>query len=399
MLKKILSFFSVALCLLPFVQGGCAGNSIFPNIPLSNTSPVLSNPIFLVVDEPNARGYLINSNNQVNFSDASLMVLNLTNPLAPTVIKAVNLQNFSGQGVLNPATKTLYITNRFSGDPTDVTDRILAVNVDESSANFLGIQEFEADSNPFGIAFDGTNLYTANIASLDRYLVGNLNQRTRIDFNVEAVGTSTPVNTQNTRELVLSPSGQFLYIGNRGDKLLILDTQQIPVPDPTQSLTLGGSESIDYVLSDTFSTRGMTSDANYVYVVEGNPASLKILSDKTLPLVSGQPQQILISSLAVAEIPLGNDPNEITLDSVNQRAYVPNSQDNTVSIIDTNLFVEVARIAMDKNLPAGIPVGTYPFSVGVYHSGGIPYLYVLNHDSSNITIMNGATQSIVGHFP
>jgi DNA-binding beta-propeller fold protein YncE len=377
----------------------CAGPSIFQPIPLNANPPVLAQPIFFAFDEAAARGYLINSNNTVIFSDASLLVLDMTNPAAPSVINAISLDNFSGQAFLDTSNKKLYVANRFSENSTDNIDQIFRINVDEGSPNFLGLEQFDADSNPFGVTSDGTDLFVANDQSLDFYQISDLTHRTRVDFNIQIAGTTTTVNTTNTREVALSPSGQLLYVSNRSDKMLILNRSEIPLPDPTLELTLGGSEAVNYVLSDTTSTRGVASDSNFTYVVEGSPPSLKILSNTSLPPVTGSPQQLLISSLEVAEVPLGNDPSEIALDTVNHRAYVTNNQDNNVSVIDTNSFVEVVRIPLNTNLPSGVASGEGPFGISVAHFGGIPFIYALNLTTNNVSIINGNTLSVVATFP
>jgi hypothetical protein len=375
---------------------GCAGSSIFPNIPLN--PPALSNPISLAIDEGNARGYLVNSNNTVQFANASLIALDLSNPAVPVVIKAVPMDNFSGQTFLDTAARKLYLTNRLSSDQTDKVDQVFRIDVDEASSNFLGIEKFNADNNPFGIASDGTNLYAINEKSVDLYLLSDLTHRTRMDINVQTTAGST-VQTVNTREAALSPSGQFLFVTNRGDRMLIVNVAQIPLPDPTIELTLGGSEAVDYVLSDTTSTRGVASDANFIYVVEGTPPALKILSEQDLPVVTGNPQQILISSLAVAEIPLGNNPNEIALDPLNHRAYVAISDDDQIAVIDTQLFVQTALISLKDNLPAGVKSGENPFAVSVGHFGGKSFIYALNFDTDNVSIIDGDSLTVVGTFP
>src|SRR4029434_6242346 len=97
----------VACFVLVLTCTACAGPSIFPEIPLSTTSPILADPIFMAIDETTNRGYVINSNNTVAFAGASLLVLDLTNPLAPQTLRAVSLLNFSGQGYLDKAAKKL----------------------------------------------------------------------------------------------------------------------------------------------------------------------------------------------------------------------------------------------------------------------------------------------------
>jgi YVTN family beta-propeller protein len=395
--KKLIGLILFLVC-LPFSFFACASNSIFQPIPLNTNPPVLAQPIFLAFDESANRGYLINSNNSVEWSNASLIVLDMTNPTAPTVVKAVAMNNFSGQAVLDTANKTLYVTNRLSDNIADFIDQIFQVNIDESSPDFLTLTPFNAEANPFGITTDGSSLYAACSGFVDRFVIGNLSNRTEVSVAIQTT-TGTIPNTLNTREISISPTGQFLFLSNQNDVMLILDKNQIPLPDPTIELTNGGNEAIDYVVSNTVSTRGITSDSNYVYVVEDTPPSLEVLTDRTLPLVSGPPQQILISSLAVADIPLGNTPSEVAVDSVNHRAYVTNTQDNTLSVIDTNLLTEIARITIPNSLPNQFPLGGQPFGVAVGHFGGVPYIYVLNQTTDNITIINGTTLAVVTNFP
>ncbi len=394
MLKKCV----LVVLLLWFSSSGCAGDSIFQPISLSTTTPVLSQPIFMAVDEARARGYLINSDNYVRYSDASLLVLDLTDPLVPTVVAATSLKHFSGQAYLDTTTQILYIANRLSSDKVDENDQILRVNVDEASAGFLTIDEFGAGNDPFGVASDGTNLFVVNEKSLDSYLLSDLDHRTQVDFStLTAVGD--PLTVDHTREVALSPSGQYLFATNRGERLQVINVSEIASPDTSLSVTLAGSEPVDYVLNNTDSTRGIASDSSYLYVVEGNPPALKVLSENNLPQVSGNPQEILISSLAVAEIPLGEDPNEIAIDETNHRAYVALTQESEISVIDTQLLVEVARVSVKDSLTAGLSSGETPFGVSVVHSGANTYVYVLNHETDNISILDAATLSIVATFP
>lgn len=395
-MKKYLLLF---VCLFFYILPSCAGPSIFPNIPLSASNPVLAQPIFMAIDETRARAYLINSNNVVDYADASLLVLDLSNPTAPATLDVVGLQNFSGQAWLDTTNQFLYVTNRLSANVEDVVDQIIQVNVNESSSNYLSMTQYQTDANPFGITSDGTNLYVACTGSADRLLLSNLNQRTQVSFNVQN-NLGVTLNTSGTRELALSPSGQFLFVTNRSDRMLILNTGLIPVPDPSLSLTLGGSAAVQYDLANTLSTRGIVSDSNYIYVVDGATPALKILSEQNLPVnTTGEPIEIPISSLVVAEIALDLNPNEVAVDTVNGRVYTTLSNENEVSVVDTNSLTQIAQISLDENLPNGVTAGDNPFGVSVGHFGGVPYIYVMNLDSNNVSIINGNTMSVVASFP
>jgi len=392
-MKKILTF-----CFL-LLLSACAGPAIFPDIPLNTTNPVLAQPIFMAIDEARNRGYLINSNNLVNYNDASLMVLDLTNPTAPQVLDVAALQNFSGQAYLDTTNQFLYIANRLSANVDDAVDQIIQVNVNEASSGYLGMAQYQTDANPFGIASDGSNLYVACTGSADLIQLSNLNLRSQVSFNVQN-NLGEVLNTSGTRELALSPSGQYLFVTNRTDQMLILNTSQIPVPDPSLSVTQGGAAAVAYDLANTLSTRGIVSDSNYIYVVDGLSPALKILTEQNLPVnTSGTPIEIPISSLVVAEIALTPNPNEVAVDAVNGRVYTTLSDNDQVSVVDTNSLSQVAQISLFENLPSGVTAGDNPFGVAVGHFGGVPYVYVMNLNSNNVSIINGNTLSVVASFP
>ncbi len=380
----------------------CAGPSIFQPTPLNVTPPIIAQPIEMAIDEVNKRGYLINSDNTVLYSNGSLIVFDLTNPVVPTVLRSVGLPNFSGQAYLDTATKYLYVTNRLNEPSTNNTNQILKINIDEASSNYLTYQQYESASNPFGITSNGTDLFVVDQQSLDFYALSNLSSRTNVNFNVQLTDGTTP-NTSNTRQIALSPSKNFLYVTNETGPVLILNTSEIPAPSGSAGVTNGGNAAVDYAIANTSSTFGVASDSQYIYIVEGTPPALLILNDVNLPVVQGNPQSIQTSSLAAQTIPLGTNPNEIALDPTNNRAYVTLSFDNQVSVIDTKNLVELVRIPLANNnnvtLPAGINQGENPFAISLGHFGGTPYIYVMNLNTNNISIINGSTNTLVSTFP
>ncbi|MBF0492142.1 MAG: hypothetical protein HQM15_05125 [Deltaproteobacteria bacterium] len=390
MLKKITLIF--------LFLSSCSGPSIFTSIPLSTSSPTLAKPISMSIDETNARAYVVNSNYTFMYQDASLLVLDLSNPIAPGTRNAVSIKNYSGQSYLDATNHRLYVTNRLSTDVNDTVDQILRINVNETDSHFLQVDEFNADVNPFGIIGDGTNLYTVCQNSLDRYLLSDLTHRTRIDFQNTLSAGQTYLTT-DTREAAIAPDSAHIFVSNRSDKLLILNTSDILTPDPSQEVTAPGGEAMDYALTSTSSTRGIASDGTYIYVVEASPPALKILTDRNLGPVVGAPIETSLASLAVAEIPLAPDPNEVAVDVINHRAYVSLSQDHQISVIDTQLFREIARISVRDNLPSGVKSGEYPFALSVGHFGGTAYVYVMNLNTNTISIINGTTLAIVASYP
>jgi DNA-binding beta-propeller fold protein YncE len=133
--------------------------------------------------------------------------------------------------------------------------------------------------------------------------------------------------------------------------------------------------------------------------VDGGIDALKIMTEAGLTPVTGPPQELSAASLQVASIPVGLDPQEVLVDEATGRAYVSNNASNDISVIDIGLQLEVNRIAVDENLPAGVPIGEGPFGMALVNIGGTNYLYVANFDSSNVTIIDANAGAVVGGFP
>lgn len=378
----------------------CAGDPIFLPISTVTSNLQLSAPIAMVVNPVNNRAYLVSANNTVLYNDGSLVILDLTNPTAPIVVDIVSLPSFSGQIVLDATRNYLFIPNRLSSDKTDVVDQVLRVDINEASATFLAVDYFTSGNNPFGIAYDGTDaLFVAANDAVFRYDADDLSGYTKVPTNFTKSDGDT-VDGTFTRELLIGPLGDNLYVSNRADQLMILNIPSFTAPTAGSFTDLDTSV-VDYVISDMDSTRGLARDTtnNDVYVVEGSPPVLKILDDAALTANGGAAQEISAGTLLIGTVPLGTDPSEVVLDITNSRAYVSNTGSNDISVIDTDLLAEIARIELDENLPAGMDVGKQPFGLVVASISGTTYLYVTNLETHNVSIINTSTLAIVGNIP
>ncbi|HCU25902.1 MAG TPA: hypothetical protein DF383_12870 [Deltaproteobacteria bacterium] len=384
---------------LAVLFAGCAGNTIFPNIPLTLDPIVLANPIALAVGSTSQRLYVVNSNNQVLWLDASFVILELSDPVHPTAIAAISIPNFSGNMILDEARGFVYLPNRQSPTDTNLNEQLLRININEASPDFLHVDVFASGFNPFGAYYDGVgSLFVAAIQEGLRYNVDDLSGYTLADLAVTDSSQGPDFNAEGTRELSLSSSGNFLFVTNRTDNMLILDVNQFTAPTGPGQFTLG-TEPVDYIVTGTNSTRGAARDANFIYIVDGAPPNLRIMTDSGLVPVSGPPQEITTGSMQVAAIPLGLDPGEVILDETLGRAYVSNTGSDDVSVIDLNLQTEIDRVPVDQNLPLDVQPGDEPFAMATANIGGVNFLYVANYDSDNITVINADTLSVVNAFP
>ena len=384
----------VALVFLP----ACGENSIFIPIPLTLKPLILANPIAIVASNTAQRLYIVNSNNKVLWFDASFVIMDISNPVNPTPIAVISIPNFSGNILLDEARGFVYLPNRASDASADLIDQVLRININEASPGFLIVDAFDSGEDPFGGFYDGVDsLYVAADSEALRYNVNNLLGFSKVSLKV-TTNEGREITADDTRELTLSPSGNNLFVTNRTDSMLILNVNEIP-PPAQAGITDLGTEPVDYIVDGTNSTRGATRDSQFVYVVDGAPANLRILTDAGLAPVSGAPVEITTGSLQVAAIPVGNDPSEVVVDEPNARAYVTNTADDTVSVIDLNLQAEVTRIALDNDLPANTIGGDEPFALATANIGGTNYLYVANFDSNNITAIDVDALMVVSSFP
>ncbi|MCC7344094.1 MAG: hypothetical protein IT573_04085 [Deltaproteobacteria bacterium] len=391
-LKKI--FLAASLLFL----GACGENSIFIPIPLTLNPLVLANPIAMVASNAAQRLYVVNSNNLVLWEDASFVILDISNPANPTPLAVISIPNFSGNILLDEARGFVYLPNRQSAAEADLIDQVLRIHINEASPTFLQVDFFDSGEDPFGGFFDGVDsLYVTASREALRYDVNNMLGFSKVDLSV-TTAAGREIFADDTRELALSPSGNNLFVTNRTDNMLILNVNEM-TPPTVAGVTDLGTEPVDYIVVGTNSTRGAARDSNFVYVVDGAPANLRILTDAGLTPVSGPPQEITTGSLQVAAIPIGNDPGEVIIDEPNARAYVSNTGDDTVSVIDLNLQAEITRIAVDNNLPVNSDPGDQPFPMAIANVGGGNFLYVGNFDSNNITVIDADALQVVFAFP
>ena len=381
---------------------GCGEASIFPNIPLTTDPLVLANPISMVASAVSNRLYVVNSNNRVLWFDASFVIMDITNPISPVAIVVVSLPNFSGQIILDEARGFVYIPNRLSTSEADEEDQVLRININEASPSFLAMDLIPSAANSFGASFDGTRLFVACTEDALQYNVDSFLGFTSVNMAV-VTNEGRELDAMATRELSISPSGNNLFVTNELDNMLILNLSQFPPPSVPGETDLG-QEGVDYIVTGSASTRGTTTDSSFVYVVSGAPDALQIMTDTGLDPVVGAPVEIPASALIVGSIPVGTNPGEVIVDEPKMRAYVSNTGDDTVSIIDLNLEQEIARISVQTTDETQFTGGNFedgdqPFGMALINIGGTNYLYVAHFITNLISVINVDTLTLVNQFP
>ncbi len=369
----IFSLLALSLALL-----SCTSSTIFPNI-----GPNLSSPIEMSVNSATNRAYLVNSNNQFAYGNASMQVLNLTNPAAPTMVNYVEIANFSGHTYLDAAANYIYLTNRLSNNNFDNEDQILRINIDEASANFLAVEEFADGSNPFGLTYDITtnNLYVAEYESaLGYFPLGNPASMNTVALANLSMSDGSTLASSNFRDVAIVGTQAFLSRPSQG--LMIVN------------LTEGHA---DYYISDFESPRAIVSDGVNLYLVNGETAGdsevykLYILNPAIFPPKSGATTVEMVSKdtagFTTAAVAVGINAQEVVLGT--NFIFVSNQDDDTVSVIDriTNAVTNT------------ITVGAQPFGMALYSPGGVDtHLLVANIQSNTVSVIDLGSMSVVGTY-
>ena len=360
---------------------GCAADDIFPAIENN-----LANPLYITIDSNLNRAYLINSNNKYYYDTGSLHVLDISTPTAPSLVTngVTVLDSFSGETYLDSANGFLYTANRLSDDNQDTTDRLLKINIDEASANFLNIDELTAGDNPFAMAADLVNsiLYVSNLGgTLDYYSLPEPSTPTSMSLADIALSDETIIETSEPRDMAIIGSQAFVTLSDGG--IFVIDLSEYDV---------------DYYISDLASPRGIATDGAYLFVANAEiddnndyTYRLFVLDPSTLTVRSENTDVTIVDkdddSLLTAEVEIDADPEEVLVST--DYIFVTNYDADSVTV--TN------RVDFTKN--TDITVGDEPFGMAVYSPAGVDtHLFVTNVQNNSVSIIDLSTLAVAATY-
>jgi len=354
----------------------------------------IASPTSMWIDVATNRLYLVNSNSRVlyNWQQGNFQVLDITNPLAPTLIKSILTDSFSGEIYVDLAVLQAYVPNRFTADDQDTEDRLYTFNIDETAgADLLSFATSTLGRDSYAIAC----CYPANRA----WITTSLNELQYIDIlsadkapsNLSLLATlddGTTFSNSEVYHVVIRNNQAFLtrYYGG----VFVIDLDEVGV---------AGAVPIDYYINDIPNPRGIAIDGDTLYVVgEGNEGGnwtrfVLILDVSTLtPLNTNTNTQKLDKDddgLLQAFIEVEKSPQEVLLST--DYAFVTNLESDTVSVVDRAAMLNVANLA----------VGDQPFSMGLYTTaGGVDqYLYVGNLEDNTLSIIDIPSLTVVATYP
>lgn len=388
-MRTSIRILSLALFLPVLGLGACAGSEdIFPSVVLDTTesTAVLPNPISIYADTANNQILVANSNVDIFFDTGSLAVLSVdtTDPDAPqlSATQIISAPNFAGEMYADGA-GGIYIPYRQESAPDADTDIIRKYTLAAGSVT-LAIDATVAD-NPYGIASDGTSLYVVSDDTLE-ILDTSLTVLTDIDLTTADDADIDYADSEDVQDVVIDAIGNHAIVSNQNGKMFIVDLA-------TQAIiqTVDGPES----------TRDMILDGQILYVLDANARLVWVFDMSQLPAPTTTPEDVDDSTFLIATISTGTTPSGIALDTVNQRLYVSNGFDDTISVIDTLTFEEIARISLDdEDLPQTYNRdGGNPQGLTLATFGGRQYLFVAGFDTNDVIMIDTTTLKVVELYP
>jgi YVTN family beta-propeller protein len=386
--KMLYRGFLISVVVACFGFSGCAAyEDVFGDV-----GEKLAGPSAMVFNAAADRMYLVNSNDRVlyDWRQGNFQVLDVTNPLAPVLVKSARTLSFSGQIYLDEVTSRAIVPNRFSDNDSSVTDLMYSFSTDEAvpedllsyTTATMGLNSYAiACCYPARTAWITTSLTELQYVDLD----GGLLSPSSVSL-VMYLDTGETLSVSEAYHVVLRDNQAILTRDGGGIMFVNLDKRGV-----------AGATPVDYMIADVGLVRGLAYRNDRIYVVgegdlDGYKRYLLVIDVTALtPLVDNSSTKKLDKDndgLLVALIEVGNNPQEVLL--TDDYAFVTNMDDDTVSV------VELATNAVVKT----ITVGDAPFSLALYKDGAgdDKYVYVGNIESNTISIIDVATLSVAATY-
>lgn len=352
-------------------------------------------PLGMAVDSANGRLYVVNSNFDLAYRQASVVSISLDSHEfdAPHAF----LESFPGEflfltngagnqlGYLavrgdNSVTwfrvgsgGTLDCGNLGKSDPAVCVDKHVVVKGPAPEGYDADVEELDVGSDPYGLAWipgrDGES---------DRLVSAAMRDGTLTLMDLADDGTPTPVHsvtvTGGLHSVAVDPTSRQIYVTTK--TYPVVYRYEVRYVKNLPQLTLAGATTIPSPYSTNDYGRGLaiTPDGRYALVATRTPPALVVLDATDSPLPESQ--------RAVKTIPLNGKPGQIRIFNSGPGglpvAYVLGFTDDTIWAFDTDTFQPRASFR----------TGAGPYDMAAGLSGGKMQGYVSNFLDHTISIID-----------
>lgn len=389
----------ILLALSTIALTACGGTAIFEAV--GNN---MSNPLTVALDTANDRAYVVNSNDQYNYTGGSIHSVDISDLTNPTRLDVVAIDSFGGQAFLDTTAQTLVVPNRFSDNDDVTSDRLLSMSV--AGGDFGAITETVTNLDPFGTIVNaaGTRLYVPT--GDDSLQVIDISGATpevaaTIDLLVELDDGSTLRAASVARGVLFNNETQLVLVREEGG-LFVLNVSELEnsavnavdyfiddIVDP-RSVAIGDAASKTIYVSELLTNKdGTQSDL----LRELNLTRLPAVSDNTTTAVKDKDVERLLKDTIFLGVTSreSDDPQEVVVSTDFDRTYISLMESGYVSVVKTSTGKQIKTIQ----------VGEEPFGLALYQATDAEdtHLFVCNRVGNTVSIIDLSTNTIVGTYP
>ena len=297
----------------------------------------------LALDSVQNKIYATNGNDTVIVLNYSLGVIDTLD-----VFKKYGDSRIRGIGI-DPDLQTIFVTN------SDFDPDMIALNL--STRKIVG--EIATEDYHDEIIVDRDTHLVYSIDN-EEHLLNIIDEKSNGFFNV-SLGDFAP------RDLVSYKDGKILLIDDSASRLLWIDSHTSGHAEITNQSVIGNFN--DY----GFSSIAVNQQEDTLYILNEPEKLLKIFD---------------LKSMKSSIIHLPFTPSDIAYDSLYEKLYILDRDENGVYVVDTNILNNIPEGT--ENLSEGqnneIPVGNSPVDIAInsYTNRG----YVANYDSQTISVID-----------
>lgn len=379
-------FRAFGLCLVLFLLANCTkSTSNFADYPVNiNETPVFLSPSDVFFEPTTAKLYVLNSNNRLLYNQGAISVFAVSNenPVNPQLEleQALTTPNFASKFLFLSDSNRFIIPFREESPQNDQFDQLLSFDLNEEGLLAQDIQALGC-INPYGISEYQAEVWVVcdrSVAVYDQ----NLALKQTIDLAPLAASYSD-ANNAFIEDIAIDTDLGLAFISNPLGKIFIIDTTTYEVK---------------YLLNQPLNSRGIAVSNGRLYVIDGSFPALWVYEIANLPEAGESITLIDDSSLLIGQVDLGKNPTRILIDETNERIYITNSGDPSLSVIDSRFLTSLERISF-LNEDTGLGTMEQPFGLSLGTLNETTYLFVTFFQSDLIAIIDTTTLKILKRIP
>jgi YVTN family beta-propeller protein len=176
--------------------------------------------------------------------------------------------------------------------------------------------------------------------------------------------------------VAITPNGRFAYVTNTG---AVCDFCPVNQPSSVSVIDTATYKVVATIPTGQYPAGvAITPNGAFAYVANFNSNSVSVINTAT--------------NTVTATVTVGTNPLGVAITPDGALAYVTNWGSNTLSVISTATNTVAATVIMQQAPPLRFP-GSRPWGVAISPNGA--FAYVTNSASSNVSVINTATNALV----